>query len=390
LFYSIIKIIARFSQLFFFRKKIVCGKSLKELKGPAIIAANHPDSLMDAVVIGSCCTQKVYFTIRSDMFNNKLFSILLNRLNGIPVYRFSEEKDKLRRNFDTIDRCKEILKNNGIIIIFAEGQTLHDWDLKPIKSGISKIVHHAITDKDLKEKLSVLPVGLTYSDYNHPAKTIVIQSGDSFRPGLIDEQLSSGQWKQTFNAMLFEKMAPVVPSMRSQQKEKIYAWQTVIKGLSKLHACNTIHKLHSTAGIIEQSDIIPDLSNITRQYIAKNSHHFYKNVFLFLLLLIPAIGGLLLNTLYYFPASRWAARKTKDSIFYDALLCGLITITYPVYILVAAIILHLVTAIHFLIWIPLLPFTGWCTVYAYVLFLEVKNYLIIPAEDKRFLDKVTI
>ncbi|MFT3946566.1 MAG: 1-acyl-sn-glycerol-3-phosphate acyltransferase [Agriterribacter sp.] len=388
MFYSIIKIIARFSLLFFFRKKIVCGKSLKKLKGPAIIAANHPDSLMDAVVIGSCCTQQVHFTIRSDMFNNKLFNILLSRLNGIPVYRLSEEKDKLRKNFDTIDRCKEILKNNGIIIIFAEGQTLHDWNLKPIKSGVSKITRHAITDPYLKENLAVVPVGLTYSDYQHPAKTIVIQTGGSFHPGAIDEGLSDGLWKQTFNTILFQKLEPVVPSMRSEQKERVHAWQIVIKGLKKQRRCDTIHKLHNAAVAIEQSDAIPGLSNITRQYIAENNLHFYKNVLLLLLLLTPAIAGLLLNALYYFPVSRWAYLKTKGSIFYDALLCGLITITYPVYILIAAAILHFTTPIRFLFWIPLLPTTAYCTVHAYTLFIEARNYLIIPAAGKRFLKQV--
>lgn len=390
MFYSIIKIITRFSLLFFFRRKIVCGTSLKELSGPAVIAANHPDSLLDAVVIGQCCAQQVHFTIRSDMFNNKLFNILLSRLNGIPVYRLSEEKNKLRKNFDTIDRCKEILKNNGIIIIFAEGQTLHDWNIKPIKSAISKVVRHALTDPYLKENLTVVPVGLTYSDYDHPAKTIVIQSGDSFYPGSIDKGLSDGLWKQTFNTILLQKLEPVIPCMRSGQKERIRAWKIVIKGLNKQQACDRIHKLHSAANVIEQSVSMPGFIKITRQYTAKNNRYFYKRILFFLLLIIPGITGLLLNALYYFPVSRGAAQKTKGSIFYDALLCGLITITYPIYILIAAIILHIVTAIHFLIWIPLLPFTGWCTVYTYVLFLEVKNFLLMSAEEKGFLEKVMV
>src|SRR5690606_28229192 len=109
--------------------------------------------MMDAIVIGCSCRQPVHLTIRSDMFNNRLFKFLLKYLNGIPIYRISEERDKLRDNFSSIAYCKSVLQQNGIIIIFAEGVTLHDWELKPIKSGPSKIISHALTDDRLKETL---------------------------------------------------------------------------------------------------------------------------------------------------------------------------------------------------------------------------------------------
>ncbi|MBX3255251.1 MAG: 1-acyl-sn-glycerol-3-phosphate acyltransferase [Chitinophagaceae bacterium] len=371
--YSLIKILARFSLLFFFRRKIVCGRSLQQLKGPAIIAANHPDSLMDAVVIGCTCTQQVHFTIRSDMFNNKLFGFLLNRLNGIPVYRSSEEKEKLRENFRTIELCKKILQNNGIIIIFAEGQTLHDWNLKPIKSGVSKIVHHAISDASLKNRLVVLPVGLTYSNYEHPGKTIIIQPGESIYPGAINAQLSDGIWKQTFNSMLFQKLEPLIPCMRSQKRENIHAWQTVIHSFNQPYTCNNLYALHKIGNLMEDSGSAANLLSITRQYSVKSRKDFYKTLIYFLLLVIPGLAGILLNGLYYFPISRWAFYKTKNTIFYDALLCGLITVTYPLYILLAAALLHTAGYLHFLLWIPVLPFSGWCAMFAYTLLREMKN-----------------
>ncbi len=102
LFYHCIKFLARCCMLFFFREKMVCGNSLRSLRGPAIIAANHPNSMMDAIAIGCACRQPVHFTIRSDMFNNRLFNFLLKRLNGIPIYRVSEEKGRMRDNAKTI------------------------------------------------------------------------------------------------------------------------------------------------------------------------------------------------------------------------------------------------------------------------------------------------
>jgi 1-acyl-sn-glycerol-3-phosphate acyltransferase len=390
LFYRIIKILARCSLLFFFRKKIVCGVPLSQLKGPAIIAANHPNSLMDAIVIGCMCKQRVHFTIRSDMFRNRLFKFLLTRLNGIPVYRLSEEKDKMRENFTTIQRCKEILKQKGIIIIFAEGYTLHDWQLKPLKSGISKIVMHAISDSYLKHKLAVVPVGLTYSDYHHPAKTIIIQSGNSIYPGLLPEQTNEGQWKQAFSAVLFQQLELLIPRMASEKKEIIDVWQIILKGLSYCKDCTPILTLQDAANKIQQPDFHPPVPIIQRQFLCKSKRDLFKSVLLFLLLVIPGTAGLLLNTWYYFPVSRWAYAKTKSSIFYDALLCGLLTVTYPIYIITVAAILHYTTSYPFWIWTPVLPFTGWCTVQAQAYLLEITNYLRLSVAEKKCLNDIMI
>lgn len=390
MFYRVIKILARCSLLFFFRKKIVCGASLQNLQGPAIIAANHPNSLMDAIVIGCASSQPVHFTIRSDMFKNPLFKFLLKRLNGIPVYRSTEEKDKMRENFTTIQRCKAILKQNGIIIIFAEGYTLHDWELKPIKSGISKIVMHAIEDSYLKEKLTILPVGLTYSDYRHPAKTIIIQSGNLIYPGSLQLHSTEGKWKQTFNTILFQHMQPLVPCMASKDEKKINAWQIVLQNVSLQTKCITVSNLHDAANKIEQSTTIPLLNSIKRKFLCNNKKECFKSLLLLFLLLLPGVAGILFNSLFYFPVSRWAYSKTKDSIFYDALICGLLTVIYPVYIIAVGLLLNYTTSYPFWMWVFVLPFTGWCAVQAHACLLEIINYLRLSEEDRKSMNEIML
>lgn len=140
MYYRLVKIIAAFSQLFFFRRKIVSGYDLKDLKGPAIIASNHPNSMVDAILIATECKEPVHFMVRSDMFNHPLFRKFLLALNGLPIFREAEEKYKLRENFNVIRHCIDILKTNGIIIIFPDGITMHDWTLRLPKSGLAQII----------------------------------------------------------------------------------------------------------------------------------------------------------------------------------------------------------------------------------------------------------
>ena len=251
MFYYSIKWLARCSLLFFFRKKITCGFSLHTLKGPAIIASNHPNSMLDAVVIACQCRQPAHFVIRSDMFNNPVFRFLLKGLNGIPVYRASEEKEKLKENFSSIAQCRSILKKNGIIIIFSEGITEHNWKLKPIKSGTARIVYDALCDEQLSHTLRVVPVGLTYSNYTHPAKTIIIHTGEAFYPGQTGQTDHPGTWKQAFNGQLLQKLHALVPDLETENDEVQQLWQIFITNITYKRNCNKLVKqMHHQGAVL--------------------------------------------------------------------------------------------------------------------------------------------
>lgn len=345
---------------------------------------------MDAVTIGCQCKKPVHFTIRSDMFNNPLFKTFLQYLNGIPVYRYTEEKEKMRENFVSIDRCRDILKKDGIIIFFAEGITLNDWKLKQLKSGISRIVSHAMEDEYLREKLKIIPVGLTYSDYDHLGKTVIIQTGEIYHPDALSTETSSGMWRQAFNTGLLKKMKPLVPVMDTGTPGVINVWKMLLSSIpSKESTYNLVKRLHQQGEITASQKLIFPKKHFTNPYnLPLNTWAFCKNLLLVILLIIPSVTGLLLNGMYYFPVSRWARAKTKGTIFYDALLCGLMTITYPLYVVLASLLLHLATTINWWCWIILLPFAGWCTLQAWASIAGISNYILLTGQERIYLQKI--
>ena len=390
MFYYCIKLLARCSLLFFFRRKIRCGFPLHSLKGPAIIASNHPNSLLDAVVIACQCRQPVHFTIRSDMFNNPIFRLLLKNLNGIPLYRASEEKEKLRENFNSIDLCRSVLKKNGIIIIFSEGITLHDWKLKPIKSVTARIVQHALADPQLAQTLQVIPVGLTYSDYEHPAKTIIIHTGESFYPGKLLHSEHTGVWKQAFNSMLHQRLQPLIPSMTKDERAAKLIWQSVITNITATDNCNVCMKhLQHTGSIITVTDTEPAIAQkIKTPFFLPHFIACCKSYFAAILFGLPALAGLLLNSLFYFPVRNFTKKKTKNTIFYDSLFVGLLTMLYPVYILIVAVLLAYFTGIPLALWVVVIPLCGWCTIQFWVYALKIKNYLTLTALERKYMQEL--
>ena len=346
--------------------------------------------MLDAVVIACLCRQPVYFTIRSDMFRNPVFRFFLTFLNGIPVFRSSEEKEKLKENFNSISRCRNILKEGGIIIVFSEGITVHEWKLKPIKSATARIVQEALTDPQLIQTLKVVPVGLTYSDYAHPGKTIVIHTGEEFYPGRILPEKLNGTWKQLFSTLLTQRLEPLIPSMKSNEIPAKRIWQSVLTNIPLKNNCNTCITLLQIRGeTIAETPVDPQFAKkITNPFFLPATSNHFKNYILLTLLGIPAFAGLLLNGIYYFPVTRFAREKTKNSIFYDSLSAGLLTILYPAYLLFISLILSVFSGISWVIWMILIPCSGWCTLQFWIQYLKVKNDMLLTPREREFMQEL--
>lgn len=387
LFYAFIKILARCCLLLFCRRKLVSGTALKKLEGPAIIASNHPNSMMDAILIACQCKQPVHFTIRSDMFKNPLFRFLLQHLNGVPVYRASEAKEQLRENFATFSKCRDILLNNGIIIIFSEGVTLHDWKLKPFKSGTARLVHYALEEPTLQQKLQVAAVGLTYSDYQYIGKTVIIQSAPVFKPVQRVISTSDGEWKKEFNETLYQHLRPLVVDMEAEQKDQQKLWQFYLQNCEgKIIRNKAGNPLQEIAHHIEGYQPGPGLFDKHHRYDYTNKGSIRGVIFTFLLLTIPGMAGWVLNACYYYPLMKWCRKKTKGTIFFDSLAFGICIVTYPMYILLFLVLLPIISSVPYLAWVIILPVTGFCTTAWLRNARQIINYYQMNSTAKKILE----
>ncbi|MEY3425897.1 MAG: hypothetical protein RL679_1255, partial [Bacteroidota bacterium] len=85
--YRILKVIVGIGiRLYYKEIKVKNGKFLDH-DGPMIIIANHPNTLMDAWIIGNVCPQPIYFMAKGTFFNSPLKRKLLKSLNMIPINR---------------------------------------------------------------------------------------------------------------------------------------------------------------------------------------------------------------------------------------------------------------------------------------------------------------
>ena len=168
-------------------------------KGPLLIVANHPNSFLDAVIIGAFYQRKIHFLARGDVFQNPIFGYLLRSIGMIPVFRAREGKEHLHRNSHTFKESVDIMKGGGAILIFIEGICLNTHEIQPFKKGASRILEtlHAI---NVFPKVHV--IGMAYNSFRGIGKSVNI---DITEIGSIKPIIESSD-RLIFNARAMEEM----------------------------------------------------------------------------------------------------------------------------------------------------------------------------------------
>jgi 1-acyl-sn-glycerol-3-phosphate acyltransferase len=141
-------------------------------KGPMLLVANHPDSFLDAIILGACYQRKIHFLARGDVFEKPIFGYLLRKIGMIPIHRIREGKEHLHRNASTFQESVEILKAGGVILIFIEGICLNNHEIQPFKKGATRILEAA-------HQIGTFPIihvaSLGYSSFTEFGKIVNIQ-----------------------------------------------------------------------------------------------------------------------------------------------------------------------------------------------------------------------
>ncbi|NCI47870.1 1-acyl-sn-glycerol-3-phosphate acyltransferase [Sediminibacterium soli] len=274
--YLLIKIPVRLALAVFCRKIDSGPSGLYRTKGPLLLVANHPNSFLDAVIIGSRFARPVHFLARGDAFQKPRHRRWLGWLNMIPVYRLSEGKENLALNDHAFKRCSEILARNGIVLIFIEGICVNSHTLQPFKKGAARI---AMENRCLPG-FRVLPVGIAYDSLHGIGKTVRISMGNTSSAEELLPYAEEAKNLRCFNDRMLQQLAPLVLVPRPAPANGL------------------------------------------------------KN-----LLLLPAVIGYLLHIVPFSLVRMVVSAKTQSTVFYDSVLFASLLLLYPFYLLLITLLL---------------------------------------------------
>ncbi len=131
--------------------------------GPVLIVANHPNALLDPLIVFRVAGRVVRPLAKEPLFHHPLIGPVLKALGGLPVYRRQDHPDQMHQNERTFDAAVAALRAGDAVQIYPEGQSHSEAQLTPFKTGAARIALRAEAEADWRLGLQIVPVGLTYT-----------------------------------------------------------------------------------------------------------------------------------------------------------------------------------------------------------------------------------
>jgi 1-acyl-sn-glycerol-3-phosphate acyltransferase len=165
----------------YFRSIYVKGKSNIPGSDPIIFVANHNSAFMDPILLGVHLSRPVHFLARGESFRSEFSSRIFGLLNMIPIYRPEISPDEVHKNPKVFERCFRHLQKEKIILIFPEGISKTVRGLRKLKTGAARIASGAESINDFKLNVSIVPVGINYSNPHYFRSDVFINFGSPIK-----------------------------------------------------------------------------------------------------------------------------------------------------------------------------------------------------------------
>jgi 1-acyl-sn-glycerol-3-phosphate acyltransferase len=175
--YSFLKLIAQLALKVYFRKIHVKGLENIPTSGPYLIVSNHPSSFLDPISIASFVNQRISFLAKGSLFENQIISKILTGLNMVPIYRAEDDPKMLIKNKAVFSKCYQKLTNNGVLLIFPEGNSEQERKLRKIKTGAARIALGTAKENNYNLNVKIIPVGLNYTKSSQFRSILFIEFG---------------------------------------------------------------------------------------------------------------------------------------------------------------------------------------------------------------------
>jgi glycerol-3-phosphate O-acyltransferase / dihydroxyacetone phosphate acyltransferase len=175
-FYAVVRVIARFWIWFFFERIEIRHMERVPTAGPVLLCINHPNNLIDSLLVGSVLPRKVHFLATAALFRNPLVARFLVAVGAIPVYRQADDPGTMGRNTEMFAACNQAFDRGWLIAIYPEGATRAEARVQRIKTGAARIALGY--EAHAPGRLTVVAVGLTFEARKRFRGRVLVSCGE--------------------------------------------------------------------------------------------------------------------------------------------------------------------------------------------------------------------
>lgn len=181
--YRALRAVAGVALRWYYGEVVVRGADRIPRAGPVLIASNHPNALVDALVVGTTVRRRVLLTAKATLFEHRLLAALLRAVGVVPLRRAKDERAAAEeggapgaRNSDAFRAVTEALRAGGVVLVFPEGISHDEPALAPLKTGTARM---ALAAAEAGARgLVVVPFGITFEAKERHRSRVLVRVGE--------------------------------------------------------------------------------------------------------------------------------------------------------------------------------------------------------------------
>lgn len=184
-----------------YRKCQVHGKENIPSDGAILLAPNHCNTLMDALVMLRAHDKQTVFGARADIFNKPLIAKAMYFIRILPMIRQRDGLRNVLKNKDTQETIVETLENNIRFCMYPEGTHRAKHSLQSLGKGIFRAALAANEQFGADRPIYIVPVGIEYGDYFRYRSTSLVNYGKAINVTEFVKGLDLENEAQAINAL---------------------------------------------------------------------------------------------------------------------------------------------------------------------------------------------
>ena len=182
--YRLLRWLCRNSVRIFFRRIEVEGIENVPASGPVLLVPNHPNALVDALVVLMHLKRPISLTAKSTLADIFFLRQVIKSTN---IILFHRKKDTAKgadpsRNAQALAECRDRLEQGEAILIFPEGQSHSDPGLRPLRTGAARIALDCLDSGGAAAGLVIVPVGLHFPEKDRFRSDVWVRFGKPLDP----------------------------------------------------------------------------------------------------------------------------------------------------------------------------------------------------------------
>ncbi len=212
----------------YYPRVVVTGAELIPRTGPVLLAANHPNSLIDPVLLGIAARRSVRLMAKAPLFDVPVFGDALRALGMVPAYRGSDDAKQVTKNLDSLAQAARTLAAGHVMGIFPEGKSHDATQLALVRSGAARLAMQALAAG--AQDLVVVPVGINYERKERFRTAVWLKVG---RP------IHAARWLAMHDGDDHLAMRTLTQELNARLKTCVThldnpAWESLLTGLEEL------------------------------------------------------------------------------------------------------------------------------------------------------------